>query len=474
MNGRNLEETMGELVERTPESRFPCDEPIARLCSQAGPELLGAIISQFHLTGPRALAFVLKAMWERFLAEPEKEDPDLASEKRSKDGQRFEFIPDPGQLLSVSRAAPNAGFPADPETLLRLCREIILNDLHRAGLFSPETERYISLAEEEWRLEAHSPPDMVARHRGLRNLQVTCRWNLERSLFTLEKRRIRDQILRARWMAIFGEEYKQRERASEELKELEIQIGLLETDPGLTEQQLEERTAEQRKATQQHLRTIEIETSLGIFLRKNPLPTLPPAEIAEWESKMKKALFRVWKIIHPDVLERHPRFARLSQGQLRQIEDLRHRLSQMKSTDLSGATLSEDSRHEFLEMVEAMAQKVEKTLQNAGIDLDAELLPPPGSIADRVAWLEKEVHRLESGIRNANYRLEQLRRDPFMGEIRACLNRPELHETFRKNLCSQIEVIEARAKELREEREALLEGRASTADVPHPTPVSAN
>ncbi|MFZ2955883.1 MAG: hypothetical protein WA705_03170 [Candidatus Ozemobacteraceae bacterium] len=503
MENSSLAQTVRGLVRHGLAQGSPTDEAIARFCSNdcpealrlpeettgnrptvfdwphseasrflegngAGPhpspEVLLRAARYFHLNATQALVFIFKGLWERFLNEPGADAAGKPRRDRQIDGLRFEFQPDTALLLPISdpalaaglRVSLSADLPANPESLLRMVREIILNNLHMGSLFSLEMDRFAVLFEEELRLATSTPPEMWAGYLDLRNRQVACRWELERTLFTLEKRRIKDQFLRARWMAVFGEEFKKREQMSEEVAELEYQLVLLGADPTLTEVQLAAMTADYRCAFQSRQRSMEIEMQLGILLRETPMPTIPPASIAAWESTMKSTLFRVWKQVHPDVLERHPRFRNLSADQRGIIEDLQHRLSQMKTNDLTGKQFTPESRNEFLETLEAIALKVEKILQNAGIDLNVDLLPSGDSLTTRVEWLEKEIPRLETGIRNVRYQFEHLKRDSFMYEVRACLDRPGLHDVFRQNLLSHIELLEARVKTLRDQREALL------------------
>lgn len=394
-----------------------------------------------------SLALVLKVSWEKHYAHWQGW-PSQSSNLRKlllntnniTEAQNH-FNPDSRQILELFQQCHSYGYADldgyDARSWDTLIQEMILNDIHLISQTSHELNLFARTKHKELGILQQATPSERERF-----WLCKCRWiavqeELAEQLLFLENRRIEAAQLQKRWLQIFGQEYVALQHQAMELRLCQMRLKLLEMDETLDEGKLEQTLHEKVQEEHQALKQLQFHSKMSAWMQQ--LPAINPnkinwADVAhqyqEYRRRCKNVLLELWKTIHPDQIQNHPAYAQLTQQQRDYLTALSKDILSIKMDESD--TMS--APHVRLEKLEEKLEVVKKILTHAGIDVNVSLIIQGETIAQQIAWLEKEIVRYKNDIEAIQIQLVTLSQNPEMLDQQRILETPDAYEDIRNKL----------------------------------------
>jgi len=381
--------------------------------------------------GPeRTLALVLKRQWE---------------ESRS----GAEFAPESIALFQLlERHDQLAGL--DEEGVHGLAREMLLADLFHVAADSPELEQFVERSTASRDLLTNATPEQRERLWQGKHEWLELSEEQGDILMLIEQQRLAAARVNQQFMSQCGEAFVELQEQADRVRSLQARLEFKQADPGLTRGQLAEMVAEQEVAARDELEQLKL---LAVCLPTTELPeglgTLSVEDVAEYDRECKAALRRIWFLLHPDRLKKHPSYDQLTEKQMEQIGALWNRVLRIRDGELACHPQQIGYRRRTLEVLLQAEREAIAILEAAGVDTDIHLVVQGATIEQQIEWYEQEVQRLEADITAARAELKAILDDPAVRERRAIL------AMSARQLEKIIEQMRAKAGQYREQAEAL-------------------
>lgn len=417
----------------------------------------------FRLDFYRALALVLKGCWEKFFAEKmgwpgnDVALEDILFDRDAIKQHKGEFQPDCAEIFRCfeehGRQAGNAGY--DEHTFLSLVREMVLNDLHLA----PNSDRDLKAF-----ADARSLEYKLLREGGEKLQEefwiYKCRWlefqgELEEQLMLLEKRRLQNANITHQWLSVFGEVYVDLEEQIWRLRMLERRIQILEENPDLTQEELEQKVMDLESDEQRRLEELRYQLALAPWLRHpEGGGTITEESLVEYQQKCKRVLRQLWMLLYPERLERHPFYHKLTEQQRQKLRELWNSIPKIRPDELGYQANQVGYWNRSLERLLDALTTAESILANAGLNINVALVIQGDTLAEKNAWLKGEIENLKGDIGNVKAEIRALNKDKDLLEKYNILSSPETYEETRAKIRERAQAYREQADEL----ERLLEG----------------
>lgn len=382
---------------------------------------LGTLLGlDFH----RVLALALKYEWERLLAQM------LGGEDRSALGDvdtrllKRRFVPDCDALfLALARhgQVPN-GIAYDPPSLADTIQEMLLIDLHMLANTAPELQAFAQRNRQALELLRRGSREAQDSFRSLKREWLAFQDELGERLLYLERRRLDNENLHQRWLAVFGEVYVALMEQAARFDRLQRRIELKTADPALTRETLEQLVADTEAAQRLQLKRLRHRLSLAPF--RNTPPGVTPIsheELGEYRRQCKLALREVWLLIHPDKLAQHAQYAELTADQTTLLGELWHRAMTVRDEELGFEPGFVGAEYRSLPVLLDIIATVKDILGQIGVDTNVALVVKGDSLEDQIGWLRRSIQRLEGELDGIQAELIALINDPNIQERAALL-----------------------------------------------------
>jgi hypothetical protein len=346
-----------------------------------------------------------------------------------------------------------------------LIHELILNKLYLQAIDAP------TLAD----FSAKKRNELETLQNGTSTQQqefwvAKCAWlelqeQLGDVLLAVEQSRLRNAHIVTDFLKIFGALFVALQELVLRVRSLEHRIMLKEAKPELTEAEV---VATLRNQEEQDLKTLEklkCDAELAPWLESEQQSAggaIDNEAFQVYLRQIKKTLRELFFLIHDDYLRNHPAYERLTDGQKSHLHEMMQRVLAIKQeTELcyQQGTVGYENRS-LGELLDILAQ-AKIILNHAGLDIAVEYVICGDTVTERIQWLEKEITRLEKGIRDAKTDLIFLNADQDVREKKAILDCPAQHERIKAEMRGKLADYEAEKNRLEEEYQKLFGVTAS-------------
>lgn len=415
----------------------------------------------------RILALTLKGQWEEQLASsagyPSGHDHSLRetlSNIAFLEEHRRGFQPDHAliyeRLEEHHNIASSVGH--NEQNIADVIRELVLNRLHLLANESRELAAFMVHIEAE-RLQVNDgTTDEQSTFWTLKAERFALYEQLGGHLLELDNQKLENEQVRVRWLAVFGDAFLPLEQQYLRLTLLAKQLDLKTILPHLSREELEREARVRLIHGQERLSRLERDIALASHAR---LPAsggvVDERELGIQRDQNKRILRKIWLLLHPDILQQNPSYAKLTDDQKQFLVHLQRQLTQFQPSELGFDPSQVGFDHKSGEYLQAKLEQVQRTLNNAGVDLNVELEVRGETLAAKLAWLRADIERLKRGIQEAEEALLEALSDADVRERRCQLGCPEQFQAIKKTICERAEQYRREADELEGTLAALFE-----------------
>ena len=430
-----------------------------------------------HLDMYRTLALVMKAKWEDFFASEKGYTADsgknltdiLLGAEKAVDEAHAKFRPSCNEVYDLLAGLASHHAPASsnggpfleghtPQTFEDLVSDMLKGRYHFCSNTSEELARFTARKREEHTVLVQGTEDERNAYFVEKANWIKLRNELEDIHILIESQRIRNARTRHEWLALFGKE-------ALELREAELESDLSKTryelkmfNPEMTREDIEKEIEEKIREEKAELSELRINAVLAahpVSISSQGDTSAKGTEPEEYLKEYKSVLRQIHKLLHPDTLQHHPSYAKMTKGQKERLEEVLRSALEIRSEELGypGMYLLHDIRS--LEGLKRTLSFVEEILANPGSDTDERLSIQGKTLKEKLEWLQREVRALNDEMIAARADLQALFEDEARAEERSVLDNPSCHEAKRAQLISKAEKKRQKARESEEKFNAL-------------------
>jgi hypothetical protein len=332
-----------------------------------------------------------------------------------------------------------------------LVRHLILADVHLFAGRSPELVNFVAGEESQRAVLKGVSPDAAEEFWKKKRVWIELENEVEGLLLKLEEQTLRNRKVQRKWMATFGHIYIPLLESEYCFSSFTYRIRCKEEDPLLTMEDLEVLEEENRQVEEAHLARLK---KNGRAKRKDlPGPggiPLDDEELEDYEKECKKLLRKIWRLTHPDTIERE-KFTPEQKKKLRAYFEEAVPFQDGGSLEDEEIALTMRS----LETLKDLLIKVEAVWKSMGLDCNEHAVIQGETLAEQVAWLDSRINALEDEAGQVRAEIMAAVNDPESLEMEACLASPEqiarIIEEMSAKLTSfeeQIPLLKQRLQEL--------------------------
>lgn len=450
----------------------------------------------FHLEIHQAAFLVLKGEWERYFARDNGYKTGM--------GEKFTDImtiqPDENRLQQFTvettaiyeaivslynkvhnASSENVGVSNAQEELARLnqlhynfydakgfdalIHEMILNKLYLQAIDASTPRDFFEKKRNELETLQNGTPAQQQEFWVAKCAWIELQEQLGDVLLTVEQSRLRNAHIVTDFLKIFGELFVALQELVIQVRSLEHRIMLKETKPDLTEKEVIEALRSQEEQDLKTLEKLKYDVEMAPWIEGEQPKTggvIDNNVLQEYLRQIKKTLREIFFLIHDDYLQNHPAYNRLTDAQKIHLKELMQRVLEIKKETELGyqeGTVGYENRS-LGELLDILA-KAKIILSHAGLDISVEYVIQGDTVTQRIQWLEKEITRLEKGIRDAQANLISLNADRDVREKKAILDCPAQHERVKSEMRGKLAEYEKERNQLEEQYGKLFGGIAS-------------
>jgi hypothetical protein len=394
----------------------------------------------------RVLALVVKGEWEWYVSQR------LPAGKRLEDivGEGLEPVRTLSTGFSLSmdwgaggvdlyrlfedhgRLASRIGY--DEKDFQDLVNHMILGDIHLFAGRSPELMNFISGEEVQRAILKGVSADDAEEFWKKKRIWIELENEVGALLLTLEKQTLRNRKTYRNWMATFGQVYIPLVEAEYRFTSLTYRIRCKEEDPQLTLEELEQLEEESRLAEEEHLARLK----KNVLSVRKELPgpggiPLDDEEMEDYEKECRKLLRKIWRLTHPDTIERE-RFTTAQKNKLRAYFEEAVPFQEGGGLEDEEIALSMRS----LQALKDLLAKVEAVWKSMGLDCNEHAVIQGETLAEQSAWLDSRIYALEEEAGQVRADIMAAVNDPESLEMEACLASPEQITLINEEMSSKL------------------------------------
>jgi len=413
----------------------------------------------------RTIALVLKQEWEQFLYCEVGIEPGSDSADIDPNDYKDRFYPDTETIYCriEKQFKDEGGFQYSRQTFHTLVHEMILSDMHRAAGNSPELVSFIKDTVKSIELLDTSTDEQKEQFWTSKFSWIQAQESLGENILLLERRRLENANIMRQWLMFFGEAEIELKTQSMRLDKYSFQIEMLEADPALSRQELDQLAAEAEELSKQQLEDLRLQVLLGPCLAKGGHgPSASPGQCTQYRKELKKILRELWLLLHPDVLQNNASYGRLTELQKEKLKELWHATMQIRPEELGYRENQIGYEYRSIAVLRDLLATAKTILEKAGIDINTRYIIQGETLDEQIDWLRNEISRLELESENVRAELKVLLEDPSIIEKSTLLSCSlEQQEKVQADMLKQAEKIKQEADAAEQTLEQLLEKGAA-------------
>lgn len=344
------------------------------------------------------LILLLKAKWEVFrVSHP---NADLRQSLNAVE-LKGDFDLDPDGMLRLLETqglwSPVAG--DSRESLTNFVREAVINQMYQVSIRSPECEQFIANAQEDARVFNSADAEEKERLADARVRWISrCAYHGD-LLLALSNQKLVNARINQQFMQQYGDLYIELQSLDRREGLLLTKISLKQTDLAMTCNELDQKMLKSEEDVRNELNKMR---DLGLVL---PPPLTPDGgvisaeQVEDYRQKAKTVLRRVWRLLHPDRLERREGFRFISDRQRERLKELWNEIMKVRPEELAFESHQLGYNQRSLERILQMEREAKTILESMpGIDLEAKYKVQGENAEEHIQWYEIECRLLEEEI----------------------------------------------------------------------------
>jgi len=425
----------------------------------------------FHLGLYKTLALIIKRKWEDFFyyemhlrgTRIKRDDIDDDSVWRSlkntaeanqisRDNYKIFTDGESGELFKLFEAhnkfASNPGY--DEEHFDILIRHMMEARMYLVGTNSNELERFIQEQEKE-----------IAHLKQATKIEEEtfwikkCQWiemknEIGSQLLYLENQRLKNENIRQRWMATFGEIYIDYMEKNTLRIVFQMRLDLKEADPNLTIEEIKKIELEEDKNEFQKLRIMKMEIELMMIIGEpNGVPVYGQ-ELIDYKKECADLLREIRKRTHSDAYNHY----KFTKDQIKKLDEYYIEAGKIyeQFMKIHREEIGFDLRS--VQIFQEIYDKVNELYKIMGLDIPDDTIIQGNTIQEQINWLENQIIGMEKEIETIKNEQYILTTDMDIKEKIASMASDELVEKTKMAMERKIDEIE---KEIEILKKKLLE-----------------
>ena len=222
----------------------------------------------------------------------------------------------------------------------------------------------------------------------------------------IENTRLKNAEVDQAYLRRFGPAIIEQTELETEIKLLEMRIFYLRKEPGISEEELDEKIRETQQELERAMADLKLQGAQaegGILVQAwSDFGTpIAPEDLEKEKEECKKEIRKIRKMVHPDSLMHNPVYAKLNEEQKKELEDIL--LEALKITPSELGYPPNFAYHDMrsLEGLRQVRRKVEAILRVNNIEVDLQYQILGETIHEQIAWLNEEITLLENRLNAA-------------------------------------------------------------------------
>lgn len=423
----------------------------------------------FHLDLTHISVLVLQGEWEYFFVKWWKD------RWRKRDRARVQTASPLDILLDATieeRREANVDFAPDIGTLFELLRTygVITTDSYDEGSYETLIESMIGQGL-HWLMITDPALDKCAEDeaRRLNDLRQgtneqqeefwiqRCIWNqkgmqLGEIAVLLENLRLNNAQVNHEWRRKFGEIELQLQEQICRFEIAGLRVQLKQIEPNLSPEKLELKVMEEKDKRDEKLDDLRTKVIIGgCFPSPEEIRGGAPVDsqkIAEDQKRIKRLLTKVRLMIHPDKLDLNPVYKKFTE---REKEEVRSIMLEAMDVSLDELGIPKGFYgHDFRteQGLLRVLDRLETIFENAGMEVNPDLVIKGDTIADQIAYLKREIAFVEKDIAACKSELAALSKDPEIQRKQDILNATDQHSRIIEDIERDTSAYRKKAEKL--------------------------
>jgi len=182
-------------------------------------------------------------------------------------------------------------------------------------------------------------------------------------------------------------------------------------------------------------------------------------QVEEYLQKVKTILRRIWRLLHPDKMERRKGFRKISRIQRDKLKELWNEIMKVRPEELAFEPNQLGYNQRSLERILQMEREAKTILEGMpGINLEAKYKVQGENAEERIKWYETECRLIEEDLEKTRALLTAEIEDPEVAKQRAMLDVSGPHrERALKQMRDKIDDLRSRVETLQDQLDHLFE-----------------
>lgn len=339
----------------------------------------------------------------------------------------------------------------DENKFRNIVNHMVLADIHLFAGNSPELEKFIAAEQAERSLLKDASTEGAEEFWKQKRIWIELENEVGVLLLNLEEQALKNRKSQREWMATFGRIYIPLVEEEYRFNSLTYRIERKSQNPSLTVQDLDEMEEENRKAEKEHLARLKMS---AVALRSDLAGPggIPPEddEIEAYEKECKEILRKIWRLTHPDAIDREG-FTSEQKKKLRACFEEAVPYQENRHLEDNEMTLEMRS----LAILKDLLAKVEAIWKSMGMGCNEQSVIQGETLAEQCAWLHQRIGSLEEEANQVRVELMAAAEDPEFREMDACLVSAEQIARIAEALEAKLDGYKQRNLELEQRMTAL-------------------
>jgi hypothetical protein len=266
----------------------------------------------------------------------------------------------------------------------------------------------------------------------------------------IENHRLKNREIERRWLCIFGTQEIDLQAMTFKSIDLERRLMLLQANPGMNAEQLETAVKDEEEKHRRHQRELKTNAIIAGLLEKPHIEGVPASKemLLDHQKECKRLIRRIYKLIHPDSLETHPRFSALSDKQKEELNQFLLACLEPDSAELGFPKGFMNADMRSPEGLERVLARILEVLVNAGLETPTGVTIQGETLTEQLSWLNREKVRLEKDRAIALERLHVIADDPEIKRKNVLLDLTEKHQEIKEEMQCKIEYLRSNIRGL--------------------------
>lgn len=278
----------------------------------------------------------------------------------------------------------------------------------------------------------------------------------------IENFRLKNREIERRWLCEFGKQEIDIQVNTFKFIDLERRLLLLQTNPGMTLEELETVVENEEEKHFQQQRKLKSKALISELLDKRDIEGTPSSHeiLINHQKECKRLIRKIYKLIHPDSLEAHPKFLDLTDNQKEELNQFLIACLEPDSDELGFPKGFFNADMRSPEGLARVLARIQEVLDNAGLEIPSGVFIRGETLAEQLVWLNREIERLEKDRVLALDRLKDIAADPEVKRKQKLLDQPEQHQQIKEEMQKKIEELQTAIRNLEVELAKILTKKA--------------